>query len=94
MAKMIALHDADAAHLKRGKPGGKYPNLALMKISTWHKAQGDTVEWWQGPLVEYDRVIWPGRWESSINKENASAGRCRCASPRFFNQNVLAPEMP
>lgn len=56
MAKMIALHDADAAHLKRGKPGGKYPNLALMKISAWHKAQGDTVEWWQGPLVQYDQV--------------------------------------
>lgn len=22
-----------------------YPNLALMKISAWHKAQGDSVEW-------------------------------------------------
>lgn len=25
-----------------------FPNLALMKISAWHKAQGDTVEWWWG----------------------------------------------
>ena len=32
-----------------------YPNLALMKISAWHKAQGDTVEWWWG-FGEYDRV--------------------------------------
>ena len=26
-----------------------------MKISAWHKAQGDTVEWWN-PLYRYDRV--------------------------------------
>ena len=24
-----------------------YPNLPLMKISAWHKAQGDSVEWYQ-----------------------------------------------
>lgn len=23
-----------------------FPNLPLMKISAWHKQQGDTVEWW------------------------------------------------
>lgn len=28
--------------------GRNYPNLALMKISAYHKAQGDTVEWWWG----------------------------------------------
>lgn len=32
-----------------------YPNLALMKISAFHKAQGDSVEWWWG-FGEYDRV--------------------------------------
>ena len=35
--------------------GHNWPNLALMKISAWHKAQGDTVEWWWG-FGEYDRV--------------------------------------
>ena len=35
--------------------GHKYPNLALMKLSAWHKAQGDSVEWWWG-WGEYDRV--------------------------------------
>ena len=35
--------------------GHNFPNLALMKISAWHKAQGDTVEWWDG-LKYYDRV--------------------------------------
>ena len=35
--------------------GHRWPNLALMKLSAWHKARGDTVEWWWG-FGEYDRV--------------------------------------
>ena len=35
--------------------GHRYPNLALMKLSAWHKAKGDTVEWWWG-WGQYDRV--------------------------------------
>ena len=35
--------------------GHNYPNLALMKISAWHKAKGDTVEWCL-PLYHYDIV--------------------------------------
>lgn len=31
----------------------EYPNLALMKISSWHKAQGNTVEWYN-PFDQYD----------------------------------------
>lgn len=33
----IRLHDADRT---------KFPNLALMKLSSWHKKQGDSVKWW------------------------------------------------
>jgi len=32
-----------------------YPNLALMKISSYHKSQGDLVEWYN-PLNHYDKV--------------------------------------
>ena len=32
-----------------------FPNLALMRISAWHKRQGDHVEWWNG-FTHYDRV--------------------------------------
>ena len=35
-----------------------FPNLALMKLSAWHKAHGDSVEWYQ-PLFAtepFDRV--------------------------------------
>lgn len=33
--------------------GHNYPNLALMKISSWHKGQGDVVEWLD-PFSHYD----------------------------------------
>lgn len=48
---LIGLHDAELEHI----PRKTFPNYALMKISTWHKALGDTVEWWQ-PLKRYDHV--------------------------------------
>ena len=32
-----------------------FPNLCLMKLSAYHKAQGDTVEWWR-PAGWYDVV--------------------------------------
>ena len=35
--------------------GHNYPNLALMKISAYHKSIGDNVEWWWG-WEQYDRV--------------------------------------
>ena len=42
----VGLIDVDGHH---------FPNLALMKLSAWHKSQGDTVEWWWG-WGQYDRV--------------------------------------
>lgn len=39
--------------------GHNYPNLPLMKLSAWHKKQGDTVEWydtWNGLFSPYDVV--------------------------------------
>jgi len=38
----IGLIDAD----NYKKLDGCYPNLVLMKLSSWHKMQGDTVEWY------------------------------------------------
>ena len=43
----IGLHDGDGQT--------DFPNFALMKISAYHKAQGDHVEWWS-PMFHYDRV--------------------------------------
>jgi hypothetical protein len=36
--------------------GHNFPNLALMRISAWHKSQGDEVEWWNGNFFYYDIV--------------------------------------
>ena len=49
---IIGLHDAEKDYFKHGKI---FPNYVLMKISAWHKAQGDEVEWWN-PLQKYDQV--------------------------------------
>ena len=32
-----------------------FPNLCLMKLSAWHKKQGDSVEWYN-PFTHYDLV--------------------------------------
>ena len=36
--------------------GHNFPNLALMRISAYHKSKGDTVEWWWSDFVHYDVV--------------------------------------
>lgn len=36
--------------------GHNYPNLCLMKISSWHKSQGDMVEWYKPETEMYDIV--------------------------------------
>jgi len=33
---------------------GKLPNMALMQICQYHEQLGDHVEWWKGPLWNYD----------------------------------------
>lgn len=43
----VAVHDCEDT---------KYPNLALMKLSAWHKSQGDTVDPWNVLGGDYDRV--------------------------------------
>ena len=45
--KKIGLIDVDGHH---------FPNLALMRISAYHKSIGNEVEWWQGDLFHYDKV--------------------------------------
>ena len=42
----VGLIDCDGHH---------FPNLALMRISAWHKGRGDEVEWWWG-WPHYDVV--------------------------------------
>ena len=43
----VALVDVD---------GHNFPNLALMKLSAWHKAQGDSVEWYSPLFGRPDKI--------------------------------------
>ena len=55
MSNTIGLIDVDG-HGKRKKWGANvYPNLALCKLSAWHKARGDVVELYS-PFGRYDIV--------------------------------------
>jgi hypothetical protein len=36
--------------------GHNFPNFALMRISAWHKAQGDTVDWYQPLFSKPDKI--------------------------------------
>ena len=47
----IGLHDSEQEYIQHKT----FPNYALMKISAYHKSQGDNVEWWL-PLSHYDKV--------------------------------------
>lgn len=48
--------------------GHNFPNLALMKISAWHKAKGDTVEWCL-PLNQYDIVYQSKVFDETYSKD-------------------------
>ena len=64
----IALVDVDGHH---------YPNLALMRLSAWHKAQGDSVEWYS-PLFS--------------NPERIYASKVFSFSPDYRDYNPAHPE--
>ena len=54
----IAIHDADAEHFK---VRNKFPNYALMKISAWHKQQGDKVEWFSPIEAQFYDLVYSSK---------------------------------
>ena len=48
--------------------GHNFPNLALMKISSYHKSKGDNVEWCF-PLCEYDIVYQSKVFDDTYSKD-------------------------
>lgn len=56
----IGLIDVDGHH---------FPNLALMRISAWHKAKGDIVEWWWSDLIHYDIVYMSKIFSDAYSKD-------------------------
>lgn len=56
----IGLIDVDGHH---------FPNLALMRISAYHKARGDDVEWWWTDLIHYDIVYMSKIFSAAYSKD-------------------------
>jgi len=49
--------------------GHNFPNLALMRISAWHKSQGDQVDWWWSDLEHYDIVYMSKIFSDAYSKD-------------------------
>ena len=75
--------------------GHNYPNLALMKISAFHKARGDTVEWWWG-FGQYDRVYMSKVFDDSYTPdmpEPLNAQEVIRGGTGYGLKNQLPPEI-
>lgn len=49
--------------------GHHFPNLALMRISAYHKQKGDVVEWWETDLIHYDVVYMSKVFSDAYSKD-------------------------
>lgn len=52
--------------------GHNFPNLALMKISAWHKMQGDDVEWCY-PMEHYDIVYQSKVFDDTYSSDSSGS---------------------
>lgn len=41
--------------------GHNFPNIPLMKLSAWHKAQGDQVEWYSPLLSGHMDIVYKAK---------------------------------
>lgn len=56
--------------------GHNYPNLALMRISAYHKSIGDEVEWWWSDLQYYDIVYKSKIFSDAYSKDVPDPFNC------------------
>ncbi len=55
----------------------RWPNLCLMKLSAYHKAQGDDVEWWS-PEGRYDLVYKSRVFTDTYSKDRITVTNADC----------------
>jgi hypothetical protein len=79
----IALHDSDKT---------SFPNLALMKLSAWHKSNGDTVEEYLDIMSGvYDKVY--SSKVFTFTQEDQLHGNVEKGGTGYQNRNVLPDEV-
>ena len=69
-----------------------FPNLCLMKLSAYHKARGDHVEWWR-PEGRYDRVYKSRVFTDTYSQDTitvTNAGEVVCGGTGYG----LGPNLP
>lgn len=54
--------------------GHNFPNLALMKLSAWHKSQGDTVSWYDPLFSRPDKIYASKVFSFTPNYHNYAPG--------------------
>ena len=84
---------------------GTFPNIPLMKLSAWHKAHGDTVEWYNPIGDRYDIVYvakvfsWSPDYAMPINADRVVKGGSGysittiCGKEHYTPGDNLAPEV-
>lgn len=83
----IGLHDAEQEYMKHKT----FPNYALMKISAYHKAHGDSVEWWS-PMRHYDRVYSSKVFDS--RRKTCTCRRTQYAAGPGYDDISLNQKLP
>ena len=79
---IIALHDADNTN---------FPNLALMKLSAYHKNRGDTVEWYQALRASAYSLIYSSKvftWTNDLQL----TGNVLIGGTGYKTENILQEE--
>lgn len=56
--------------------GHNFPNLALMRISAYHKSIGDNVEWWESDFKYYDIVYKSKIFSDAYSQEQQDPINC------------------
>ena len=75
--------------------GHNWPNLCLMKLSAYHKAKGDNVEWWR-PEGRYD-LVYKSRVFTNLYSKDAitvtNAERVICGGTGYGKPDKLPDEV-
>lgn len=84
----VAIHDADGT-------GYKYPNYALMKLSAYHKAKGNSIEWFDAlnnVLNPYD-VIFSSKVFTFTDEEHFLPTDALCGGTGYNQYHDLPDEI-
>ena len=72
--------------------GHRFPNLCLMKLSAYHKARGDTVEWYDSAKW-YDLVYMSRVFTDTYSKDYAGSVKAyhviKGGTARPFHKNIF-----